>query len=79
MCYLSLEEAMYSNVKAFWKALIINQKGFFTFEKVLNMKETPTKKDILIIQEVIKELGELQIIKRIGNRFYIVESAFIYT
>ena len=79
MCYLCLEEKTYRNAKAFWKALIINQKESFTFNEILNLKKLPSEKDVIIIQDVIKELGELQIIKRIGDRFYIVESTFVYT
>lgn len=79
MCYLNLEERMYSNSKAFWKALIVNQKDFFTFNEILGIKKMASQNDILIIQEVIKELGDLQIIKRIGERFYIVENTLINT
>lgn len=79
MCYLNLEERKYNSSKAFWKALIVNQRYFFTINDIFQIKNNPSKGDILLIQDVIKELGELQLIKRIGERFYILDNMLMNT
>ena len=76
MCYLNFKESVYKTSKEYWKALIVNQKKTFTIKDILKYKSRPTKKDTLIILEIIKELGELNCVKRIGNQFYILENLF---
>lgn len=79
MCYLNMVENKYNSSRAFWKALIVNQKYFFTIDDILQIKNNPSKEDLLLIQDVIKELGELQVIKRIGKRFYILDNMLMNT
>ena len=77
MCHLTLDEKKYDTRKEYWKAVIVNMSEGFTMTEILEHKKNPTQEDLRIIYGIIKEMGDLCLIKRIGDRFYISSSSII--
>ncbi|MBR1812181.1 MAG: hypothetical protein IJ766_11145 [Clostridia bacterium] len=77
MCYLMTNEKMYNTAKAYWKALMVNMNDGFTLEELLAHKENPTEEDESEVREVIRELGDFRLVKRIGERFYISNNTLV--